>query len=501
MEKQLKKHLYKGTKTVNRFVLTIITFIDMFIFTGYISDFKQGNITFGFMLSVILAVGISVTLCYIVYFTRKDSKYFKYISLAGYVIVYALAVFGSKNDNVFVMLFPITCIFILYYDYKIILTIATVYGAINILDVCYAIFIMGHMHSGADINSTTLLLQAASSAVYLIVLCETTRISNDSNSTKIESINQEKEKSAKLLEDVLNVVNIVRQKSAEIEEDIRGLSNDAETTALALSDISTGNNNNAVNIEKQSNMTEYIQNMLEETKKMSDELLGFAGQSEKAVKDGKESMDALTQQAKNTKLANEQVSRSVADLIENTKNVSEITQKIFAISNQTNLLALNAAIESARAGEAGRGFAVVAGEIGTLSDATKKLTEGIQKLVVDLQHNADIAKSTVENVMETTEVEYELIGSAHKQFGEIGNQMGLLNDNVHQIYEKIYEVLKSNNEIVDSINQISAVSQEVSASTQHAVEIGEDTSKKAKDVQKLMVELVDTVTTIDKYNI
>lgn len=190
----------------------------------------------------------------------------------------------------------------------------------------------------------------------------------------------------------------------------------------------------------------------------------------------------------------------MAGLIENTKSVSEMTQKIFAISNQTNLLALNASIESARAGEAGRGFAVVAGEIGGLADETKKLTEGIQKLVVKLQENADTAKNTVENVMEAAEAEYELISSADKQFGEIGSQMGLLNDNVHQIYAKIEEILNSNNEIVDSISQISAVSQEVSVSTQQAVEIGEDTSRKAKDVQKLMEELVDTVSKIDKYN-
>lgn len=496
----MEKHLYQGAKTVNRFVLTIITIIDLFLFAGYISDFKQGNITFTFMLAVILAVGISVATCYLTYFIRKDSDRFRYISVAGYMVVYALAVFGSKNDNVFVMLFPITCIYILYYDYKIILTIAGVFGAINIMDVCYAIFGMGHMHSGAELNSTTLLLQGASSVVYLIVLCGTTKISNDSNATKLENIRQEKEKSAKLLEDVLSVVKTVRQNSTEAEAHIRGLGSDVETTATALSDISTGNTNNASNIEKQTQMTEHIQSMIEETKQMSDEMLNFAGQSEGAVKGGKESMDALTKQAKNTKIANEQVAESVAGLIENTKSVSEMTQKIFAISNQTNLLALNASIESARAGEAGRGFAVVAGEIGGLADETKKLTEGIQKLVVKLQENADTAKNTVENVMEAAEAEYELISSADKQFGEIGSQMGLLNDNVHQIYAKIEEILNSNNEIVDSISQISAVSQEVSVSTQQAVEIGEDTSRKAKDVQKLMEELVDTVSKIDKYN-
>lgn len=102
------------------------------------------------------------------------------------------------------------------------------------------------------------LYQGASSVVYLIVLCGTTKISNDSNATKLENIRQEKEKSAKLLEDVLSVVKTVRQNSTEAEAHIRGLGSDVETTATALSDISTGNTNNASNIEKQTQMTEHI---------------------------------------------------------------------------------------------------------------------------------------------------------------------------------------------------------------------------------------------------
>ena len=53
--------------------------------------------------------------------------------------------------------------------------------------------------------------------------------------------------------------------------------------------------------------------------------------------------------------------------------------------------------------------------------------------------------------------------------------------------------------IVDSINQISAVSQEVSANTQQAVELGEDSSRQARQVQERMEELLDTVSAIDKY--
>ena len=132
-------------------------------------------------------------------------------------------------------------------------------------------------------------------------------------------------------------------------------------------------------------------------------------------------------------------------MIENAGTVGEITEEIFAISSQTNLLALNASIESARAGEAGRGFAVVAEEIRVLADETRNLTENIQNIVQKLQQNADMAKATVDNVLQKSHMEHELIKNADQQFSGIGGSMGALNQNVTEIYQKIEEILESNN--------------------------------------------------------
>ena len=82
-------------KRVNRFILIIITIIDTFLFFGYIGDYKQGNISFNFMLMVVISVVVSMAVCYITYFRKKDSRLFKHISMAGYVIVYGMAVFGG----------------------------------------------------------------------------------------------------------------------------------------------------------------------------------------------------------------------------------------------------------------------------------------------------------------------------------------------------------------------------------------------------------------------
>lgn len=461
----MTKMQYGKEKRVNKFVLTIVTIIDMLLFFGYIGDYAQGNISLGFMLAVDVSVVISMIACYAVYFHKKDSLAFQHISVIGYMVVYGLAVFGAQNDLVFMMVFPLTVIYILYYDLKLILRIAIVFGAINVVDVIYIVAVLGQMHSGAPINSTSLLLQGASAVVYMIVLCGTTHISNDNNARKIASINQEKERSTALLSEVLEVAACVRQNSAEAAEHIRQLSRDVDSTVSELGDIAEGNSSNAESIGRQTVMTGNIQSMILETKQMSDEMLAMAERSEGAVREGQQTVDRLQTQAHKTEEANQQVVSSVASLISNAKAVEDITERIFSISSQTNLLALNASIESARAGEAGKGFAVVSEEIRALADETRNLTEGIRKIVDELKKNADMAKDTVDNVMIAAGTEHELITNASAQFGEIGSRMGGLHTNVQDIYGKIEEILEANNEIVDSISHISAVSEEVAAST------------------------------------
>ncbi len=486
-----------GIAQVNKVVLIYVTIIDLFMIFGYFNDYIQGNISFMFMLIVeIVLFGTLIT----DFATRKIlPQKFKHISLIGYMMMYALVVFGSQNDMVYTIVFPVTVIYILYYDYKLVKSIALVFGTVNLLDVVYVIAILRHMHSGGALNSTSLLLQGASVIVYVIVLCTTTKISNQNNEDKLNSVKVEQEKSEELLSEVLSVVAAVKKNSAEAGEFMNTLDANVESTANALNDISAGNNSNTKSIGQQTLMTGKIQEMIQETKNMSDQMVGLSNESAKAVAEGQNAARQLQEQSKKTKTANEQVVASVVGLIENAKKVGEITQQISNISSQTNLLSLNASIESARAGEAGRGFAVVADEIRKLADETGSLTEDIQSIVTELANNADIAKKTVDNVIEVSGEERELIEDAGKRFGEIGDHMSGLSSIVGEIYEQIDEILTSNDAIVESITHISSVSEEVAASTTEAVRLGDDCTESAKRAKELMESLIETVKKIDRY--
>lgn len=484
---------------VNKFALTIITIIVSIITIGYLKDFADQNISLFFALTVVITAIVTLVLDFIVYFKQKDGTLFKYVSILGFALMYCIVLFGAKNDLVFGIVFPITIIYLLYFDFKLIRNLSIGFSIINLIDIVYVTSILKKTHAGHDIITASILLQLAPVIVYLIVLCGTTKISNQNNESKLANIQEEKEKTSNLLKDILQIVETVKENSTKVNEEIEGLGDNIEHTALALNNISNGNQDNAANIEKQTIMTANIQDMILVTKDMANDMIQLAQESETAVKDGKLSMDSLHSKTQESDKANEHLVTSVTQLLTNTNDVKEITEQIFSISSQTNLLALNASIESARAGEAGRGFAVVADEIRNLADETRNLTEAIQNIVNDLQKNAETAKFMVDTVTNVTESEHELIKNAEHQFSSIGEKIDALNKNIQDTSSQIEDIYQSNTTIVESIHQISSNSQEVTATTLQIAELGDATSQKAKNTQKLMDELVESVSSIEKY--
>ncbi|PQJ87533.1 methyl-accepting chemotaxis protein [Aliivibrio sifiae] len=121
-----------------------------------------------------------------------------------------------------------------------------------------------------------------------------------------------------------------------------------------------------------------------------------ANKAEVSTQEGRqtviESRDAITQLEGDLV----QVSHVVEQLAGTTQDIGSILDVIRGISDQTNLLALNAAIEAARAGEHGRGFAVVADEVRQLASRTSESTDEIQKMIDQLQTEAQNAVNAME---------------------------------------------------------------------------------------------------------
>ena len=439
-----------------------------FIFEGFAIGFTPGSFV------DLAAVLISIIVMVIAMAKFREDRIGSAMIMLGATVTFVVVMI-VENQLFYVMFgLPILVCGIVYMNRRIIIGGSTV---ILLMYVITAIRVMAkNERSLSEILltgiATILIIMAAYYTMSLLYAF------NDENNSTIQENAKAQEAAS---HDMGKIARRISKHFDQAQGTIAELESIIENTSSGMKDIasSTESTANAVTDEAQKVAEIREQTQVADTQRQ--QMIESAGNTKETVAEVAKTIEVLRDKARGVRSASQITAESTKAVIDKVEDVQKILGSIMAISKQTNLLALNASIEAARAGEAGKGFAVVADDIRQLSEQTNNASSEITKIIGELTEDANKAMESIDNTVESVELQNQVIRDTASSFETINNNVEDLMEKISDIGNSMELIDNSTNEINDNISNLSATSEEVAALSSDGLKNAQEAVKKFED--------------------
>ncbi|MDQ0207985.1 methyl-accepting chemotaxis protein [Alkalicoccobacillus murimartini] len=303
---------------------------------------------------------------------------------------------------------------------------------------------------------------------------------NDMSKQLRTLVNSLQQKGNQLLDQATDLSAISEETSASSEEIVR-----------AVNEISAGTQDQATHLEHTNNQIIELNTSVQSMNEQKETMNTLTSHSSKAVKKGKEIVQALESSNANSLQASDKISIGITNLFLKIQDISRITDVINGIAEETNLLALNASIEAARAGEQGRGFAVVASEVRKLAEQSNARTIEIREMIHGIEQETE--KTVI--LMGETSTNSEQLSQAVKQtateFTNIELAIDDTSTSITLLEKELNLVTSYTNTIAEAIEHASSVSEESAASIEEITASLDEQGRAISNVAKTAEGLTD----------
>jgi methyl-accepting chemotaxis protein len=335
--------------------------------------------------------------------------------------------------------------------------------------------------------SFALSYMAVTKLVYLPahrLINDMSRLAQGNFTTPIDNINQDGigkiAASAELIRTNLGaMINKLNTITADVSNTASNLSATARQVVNASVQQSNSTASTSAAIEKMSASAAFVYENSGTLKKLSEESL-------QRSTEGNESVSALIGELGAVEAAMDGIAVSVAEFVQSSESITQITKYVKDIAEQTNLLALNAAIEAARAGEQGRGFAVVADEVRKLAEKSAQSASQIDQITVSLGAQSDIVGKAVVQGQKSLLSSQDILENVAMVLGDANQTVIQTKTGVDNIVRAVNEQNEASTKITHNMEQIAHMATE----NMTAIKKNSDAADGLQNLSATMLQIV-----------
>lgn len=273
---------------------------------------------------------------------------------------------------------------------------------------------------------------------------------------------------------VAGSANQIAHSSGQLADSSHQTSEAANQIALTMNELATGSTTQS---EQSERIVIMMQNTIEEVVKSlqrAEETLQNATQSTIIAKQGEEAINEAIRHLSAVTQTVSYATDSIQKLGKRSEEIGGIITVISDIAEQTNLLALNAAIEAARAGEQGKGFAVVASEVRKLAEQSKSASGQITNLINDIQAETSVTVRTMESNLLAVNEQVMIINKGGEALEEIVHTVVATENGVKEMKDSFTHVHVNSQNVQQAIQEISSIIEESAAATEEVAATSEE---------------------------
>lgn len=480
LQKNTQENHYRALKVIIGVVILIAIATLGTYFAGKASANINGRVIalwFAINVFIIAVAGIIVFRC-------SDRPWVKWVMVLALLSVVMSCRTISPVQETVSMMYIVVILSLLYFDLR--LTLATCAACIavdvallhylpflkpefNVLSIRYSSFVFAAVAAGLGSGATQNLMLLAANRE------KAAQEASQKLQTEASLIQKGAEELSGTSHRLLQVTQNSREAFVQIDHSI-------EEIAATAGEQATETDSTSHTIQEMMQAFKSIGNNISSMNELSNRFVGI-------VQAGRESMNMQITTVQKTSQTNQETTRVVEHLNDQSMEISKIVATISQIADQTGLLALNAAIEAARAGEAGRGFAVVADEVRKLADQAAEAAGMIHQIISEVQNNTNHTVSKIRQLNQAFEEQAQAVERSAGLFNDIDQQSAVIEESVHEISAVIEEMVASGNQVDQSVQHISTGSQQLAAATQQISAISGEQSRAmdniVKDIQNL----------------